>query len=159
MRGRDAARKLTLKVDILRVFTIEFSEIQFIVNHNSQSDGQNKSAKSWTKLQKKTIRIISLQRNLEDIKDNGISPWTGQAKMGLWSFDPIFELLSLWKIVSTTSQANKLKSLSIQINTGYGIPLQAHRGGTSLNRIGNELIRILVAFVYSRWRSTVTDGV
>ena len=46
MRGIDAARKLTLNVDILQVFTIVFSEIQFIVNHNSQSDGQNKSAKS-----------------------------------------------------------------------------------------------------------------
>ena len=42
MRGRDAARKLTLKVDILQVFTIDFSEIQFIVNHNSQSDGHTK---------------------------------------------------------------------------------------------------------------------
>ena len=28
MRGRDAARKLTLKVNILQVFTIDFSEIQ-----------------------------------------------------------------------------------------------------------------------------------
>ena len=45
-------------------------------------------------------------------------------------------------------------------------PLQAHRGGTSLNGIGNELVRIFlsdllfvtVGFVYSRWRSTVTDG-
>ena len=46
MRGRDAATMLTLKVDILQVFTIDSSEIQFIVNHNSQSDGQNKSAKS-----------------------------------------------------------------------------------------------------------------
>ena len=33
-RERDAARKLTLKVDILQVFTIDFSEIEFIVNHN-----------------------------------------------------------------------------------------------------------------------------
>ena len=74
MRGRDAARKLTLKVDILQVFTIDFSEIQFIVNHNSQSDGQNKSAKSGVNLHKKTIRIITLQRNLKDTKDNGISP-------------------------------------------------------------------------------------
>ena len=48
MRGRDAARKLALKVNILQVFTIDFSEIQFIVNHNSQSDGQ-----------KKTIHIVS----------------------------------------------------------------------------------------------------
>ena len=32
-------------LSIPQVFTIDFSEIQFIVNHNSQSDGQNKSAK------------------------------------------------------------------------------------------------------------------
>ena len=44
MRGRDAARKSTPKVNMFHVFTIDFSEIQFIVNHNSQSDGQNKSA-------------------------------------------------------------------------------------------------------------------
>ena len=73
MRGRDAARKLTLKVNILQVFTIDSSEIQFIVNHNSQSDGQNESEKSGTNLQKKTIRIISLQRKSEDTKINGIS--------------------------------------------------------------------------------------
>ena len=57
MRGRDAVRQSTLKVYILQVFTIDFSEIQFIVNHNSQSDGQNKSAKS---VHKKAIHIISL---------------------------------------------------------------------------------------------------
>ena len=61
-------------------------------------------------------------------------------KMGLWNFDLIFEPLSQWKIVYTTNQGTKLKSLSIQINTVDGIPLQAHRGGTSLNGIGNELI-------------------
>ena len=74
MGGKDAARKLTLKVNILQVFTIDFSEIQFIVNHNSQSDGQNKCAKSWTNLQRKTIHIVSLQRKREDTKDNCISP-------------------------------------------------------------------------------------
>ena len=73
MRGRDAAKKLILKVDILQLFTIDFSEIQFIVNHNSQSDGQNRSAKR-TNVQKKTTHIMSLQRNIEDTKDNGISP-------------------------------------------------------------------------------------
>ena len=65
MRGRDAARKLILKVEILQVFTIDFSVIQFIVNHNSQSYGHNKGAKRWTNLQKKTVRIISLQRNFK----------------------------------------------------------------------------------------------
>ena len=72
MRGRDAARKLTLKVNILQVFPIDFSEIQFIVNLNSQSDGQNKSEKSGMNLHKKTIRIISLQKKRKDTKDNGI---------------------------------------------------------------------------------------
>ena len=71
-----------------------FSEIQFIVNHNSQSDGQNKSAKSGMNLRKKTIYTNSLQRKREDTKDNGIVLWTKQAKMGLWSFDLITEPLS-----------------------------------------------------------------
>ena len=34
------------KVNILQVFTIDFSEIHFIVNHSSQSDGQKK-CKEW----------------------------------------------------------------------------------------------------------------
>ena len=88
------------------------------------------------------------------------------AKMGLWNFDPIFELLSPSKIVYTASQTKKLKSPFLQKNTGDDIPLQAHRGGTSLNGIGNELIKfvhsdllfVTVGFVYCRWRSTVTDG-
>ena len=42
MRGRDAVGKSTPKVNIFQVFTINFSEIQFIVSHISQSDGQNK---------------------------------------------------------------------------------------------------------------------
>ena len=44
MRGRDAAKELTLKVNISKVFTIDFSETKSIVNHNSQSVGRNKSA-------------------------------------------------------------------------------------------------------------------
>ena len=72
MRGRDAVRKLTLKVNILQEFAVDSSEIQFIVNHNSQSDGQNKSAKSGTNFQKKTIHVVSLQRKRKDTKDNGI---------------------------------------------------------------------------------------
>ena len=139
MRGRDAARKSTLKVNILRIFTIDFSEIQFMVNHNSQSDGQNNSAKSGMNLQKKIIHINSLQRKRTDTKDNGILRWTKKAKIGLWNFDLILEPLSWWKIVYTTNQENKLKSFSIQINKDDGICLQAHRGGTSLNGIGSEL--------------------
>ena len=73
MRGRDAVRKSTLKVNILQVFTIDFSEIQFDVNDNySQSDGQNKRTKGWMNLRKKIIHINSPQRKGEDTKDNGI---------------------------------------------------------------------------------------
>ena len=72
MRGRDAVRKSTPKVDIFHVFTIDFSEIQFVVHHNSQSDGQNKSAKSGINLRKKTLHTNSLQRKGEDTEDNGI---------------------------------------------------------------------------------------
>ena len=57
LRGRDAVRKSTLKVNIKQVFTIDCSEIQSIVSHNSQSKGQNKSAKSGMNLRKKIIRI------------------------------------------------------------------------------------------------------
>ena len=56
-------------------------------------------------------------------------------------FDPIFELLSLSKIVSTASQAHKLQNPLLHRNTRDGILLQAHCGGTSLNGIGSELIR------------------
>ena len=73
MRGRDAARKLTLKVDILQVFTIDSSEIQFIANHNSQSDGQNQSAKKLDEVAEEE-HIVSLQRKREDTKDKGFLP-------------------------------------------------------------------------------------
>ena len=55
MRRRDDVRNS-------KEFTIDFSEIQFIVSHNSQSDGQNKSAKSGTNLRQKTILINSEER-------------------------------------------------------------------------------------------------
>ena len=89
---------------------------RFIVNHHSQLDGQNKSAKSGTNLRKKTILINSLQRKGEGTKDNGILLWTKQAKMGPWNFDLIKEPLSWWKIVYTTNQENQLKSPRIQVN-------------------------------------------
>ena len=72
MRGRDAVRKSTPKLNILQVFTIDFSEIQLIVNYNSQSDGQNKNAKSGMNLRKKIIHTNSLQKKEENTKDNGI---------------------------------------------------------------------------------------
>ena len=103
-------------MNILQVFTIDFSEIQFIVNHNSQSDGPNKSAKSGTNLRKKTILVNSLQRK-EKIQRTMISySKQSRQKMGLWNFDLITKPLSWWTIVHTTNQENQLKNLSIQVN-------------------------------------------
>ena len=52
MRGRDAVRKSTPKVNIIQVFTIDFSEIQFIVNHNSQSVWSEQKCIEWDELAK-----------------------------------------------------------------------------------------------------------
>ena len=53
MRGRDAARKSTLKVNISQVFTIDFSEIQFIVNESQLAIGwTEQKCKEWGELAK-----------------------------------------------------------------------------------------------------------
>ena len=73
-RGRDAAKELTLKVNISKVFTTAFSETTSIVIHSSQLAGPNKSALQWTNWQNKIARTVSLKRNSRDTKDSGISP-------------------------------------------------------------------------------------
>ena len=156
MRGRDAARKSTLKVNILQVFTIDFSEIQFIVNHDSQLVGQHKSAKSGMNWHMKTKHIVSLQRKND--KDNDILLRTKAGKNGPVKLRSYFRAGVLMKIVYTTNQENKLKSVSIQINEDDGFHLKTHRGGTSLNGVGSELIKlelvrilfVTLGFVYSR---------
>ena len=65
-------KKIDSQGDHFTGITIDISEIQFIVNHNAQSDGHNISAKSGMNLRKKTIRTNSLQRKREGTKDNGI---------------------------------------------------------------------------------------
>ena len=76
-------KKVDSQGNFLQEFTIDLSEIQFIVNHNSQSDGQKKSAKSVTNLRKKTVHTNSVLRKDEDTKDKGILLWKMQAEMGL----------------------------------------------------------------------------
>ena len=125
MRGRDAVRKSTLKVNILQVFTIDFSEIQFIVNHNSQSDGQNKSAKSGMNLHKKTIHLVSFQRNIEDTKDSWCLTLNKAGKNGLMKLRSDFRAAVSMKNRLHKNQGNKLKSVSIQINKDDGIHFQA----------------------------------
>ena len=99
-----------------------------------QRDGMN--------LHKKTIHIVSLQRNREDTKDKWYLTLNKSGKNGLVKLRSDFRAAVSIKIVHTASQGKKLKSLFLHENIGDGISLQAHRGGTFLNGIGNELIRI-----------------
>ena len=64
---------------MVQVFTIDFSEIQFVVNHNSQSDGQNKKCKEWDELAQEdhTYRITPVERR----RHKGQWYLTQQAKM------------------------------------------------------------------------------
>ena len=55
--------------------------------------------------------------------------------MGLCDFDPIFELLSISKTVSTASQVRKLQNQILHNNIGGGILPQAIHGGTRLNGV------------------------
>ena len=49
-RGRDAARKSTLKVNILQVFTIDFSEIQFYRESKLAIGWTEQKCKEWDEL-------------------------------------------------------------------------------------------------------------
>ena len=132
MRARDAVRKSTLKVNVLQVFTIDCSQIQFRMYRIVQRVG-------WTCTRRPYIS--SHCRGKDKIPRTMVSyseQWRKKRafETSLWLWEP----LSWWKIVSATNQENKVKSVSIQINKEDGIHLQAHRGGRSLNGIGNELI-------------------
>ena len=139
MRGRDAVGRSTLKENILQVFTIDFSEIR-----------ESQLAIGWTEQECKEWDELAQENHTYHLTPEEKKRYQGQwylslhkaCKNGLWNFDLIFEPLSRWKIVYTTNQENKLKSVSIQINKDDGIHLQAHRGGTSLNGIGSELIKL-----------------
>ena len=73
MRGRDAAKELTLKKNITKEFTIVFSETKSIVNRNSKLAGPSKSAPRWTSWHSKITRTVSLKGNSKDSKGSGIS--------------------------------------------------------------------------------------
>ena len=117
MRGRDAAIKLTLKVDIFTGIHDRF--LRDPVYCESQL------AIGWT------------ERKCKEMKKS-----SKNGPMRLRSYC-----------------RNQLKSLFLQNNTRDRIPLQAHRGGTSLNGIGSELIGFfLVIFFLLQLDSFTVDG-
>ena len=90
MLGRDAARELTLKVNILQVFTIDFSEIKSIVNHNSPI--------GWTEQKWKEMDELAKENHTYHLSTEEFKRYQGQwyltlnksGKMGLCDFDPDF---------------------------------------------------------------------
>ena len=89
--------------------------------------------------------ISSHSRGIEKIPKTMVSHLEQvKAKVSLWNFDLIFELLSLWISFTPRVKRKKLKSPLLQNNRRDGIPLETHRGGTSLNGIGIELIRFVL---------------
>ena len=138
------------------------SSLSWITTRN-RMDRTRVQRDGWTGKNKIT-RTISLQSNSKYTKDNGIAPWISQAKMGLCD-DPNFGLQSLSKTVFTVSLVSKLQNQFLRSNVGDGTLSQAIHGGPRLAGVGGahnknlkDLFFITVGFVYSRWRSTVTDG-
>ena len=62
MRGRDAARKSTLKVNILQVFTIDFSKIQFYRESQLAIGWSEQKCKEWDELAKEVLTYKLTQR-------------------------------------------------------------------------------------------------
>ena len=78
--------------------------------------------------------------------------------MGLCDFDPIFELLSLSKTVSTASQANKLQNQFLHNNVGDGTLPQAIHDGTRLIGVGGAHKKILSDLFLLQLVSFALDG-
>ena len=129
-------------------------------------DRRKVCAKKWTNLQNKNTRTVSLQRNFIRYQGEWYLALKSQAKMDRCDFDPIFELQTLPRNVSTASQVCKSQNQFLHNNIGVGFLPQAIHGGTRLKRVGgaqkkflSDLFFVTAGFVYSRWRSPVTDRV
>ena len=153
MHGRDAARKLTLKVDILQVFTNEFSEIHFF--------RESQLAIGWTEQKCKDMDELAKENHTyhlspEEFKKTPrtIVPHLEQVRQKwVHATSTRFSSCALSKTVSTASQASKSQNPLLHNNTGDGILPQALHGGTSLNGIGGAHKKFLSdLFCYSWFR-------
>ena len=133
------ARKLTLKVNILQVFTIDFSEIQFIVNHNSQLAAAEQKCKEWDELAKEdhTYRLTPEEkRRYQGQWYLTLNKSGKNAPMKLRS--DFRAAVSMKNPLHHESGEQIEEPISPEQTRQHmaSIPLQAYRGGT---RIGNEL--------------------
>ena len=166
MRGRDAVRKSTPKVNILQVFTIDFSEIQFIVNHNSQSDGQNKSAKSGMNLQKKDHTYKLIPEEKRRYKGQRYLTLNKEGKHGPMKLRSDFGAAVLMK-----NRLHHESGEQIEERLHPDQPRRWHSYSSTSwwdksdwnwkwadKNCLIDLLFVTVGFVYSRWRPTATDG-
>ena len=134
----NASKRCCKKVDSqgehFTVFTVDFSEIQFIVNHNLQSDGQHKSAQSGTNLHKKTIHIVSLQRKRKDTMDPFFT-LNKAGKNGPMRFRSDFRAAVSTKNRPHHESGEQVEEPIHPDHHSRWHSLQAHRGGTSLKDV------------------------
>ena len=142
MRGRDAARRVDSQGGHFTGIHDRFLKVR--VSRESQL------VIGWTELKCKEIGrtckirpyISSHSRGKEKIPRTMVSHLEQIREKWAYEASIRFSSCCLYEKLSTPRvRRDKLKSLFLQNNTGYGIPFQTHRGGTSLNGIGNELIR------------------
>ena len=112
MRRRDAARKSTPKVNFLQVFTIDFSEIQFVVNRNSQSDGQHKSAKKWDALAKEDHTYTLTPEEKRRYKGHWYLTLNKEGKNGRMKLRSDYRAAVTMKIAYTTNPSRTIQSMA-----------------------------------------------
>ena len=115
-RGRDAAKELTLEVDIYRV-SRSISQRPSIVNRNSKSDGQNK-CKEMDDLAKENHTNHFLKRNSKDMKDKWYVTLKKSCKNGLMRLPTRFSSCCPSQKPSPPSPANRLQNPFLHNNTG-----------------------------------------
>ena len=157
---KTCCKKVDSQGEHLQVFAIDFSEIQFIVNHNSQSDGQNESAKRWTNLQKKTIHIISLPEEKRRYQGTPVSLTLNKSgKNGPTRLRSDFRAaVSVKNPLHRESGEQVEEPISPETTQEMTSFFKHIVVGTSLNGVGSELRRffssdlffVTFGFVYSR---------
>ena len=110
-------KKVDSQGEHLQVFTIDFSEIQFIVNHNSQSDGQSQKDKEWDALAKEDHKYKLTPEERRRYKGQWYLTHNKAGKK--WAYEASTWLQSRChdeKSLTPWIRRTKLKSPSIQVN-------------------------------------------
>ena len=138
MRGRDAVRKSTPKVNIYRYSRSisQRSSLSWTTTRN-RMDRTRVQRVGWTCKKDHTYKLIPEEKR----RYKGQRYLTLNKEHGPMKLRSDFGAAVLMK--NRLHHESGEQSVSTQINKDDGIHIQAHRGGTSLTGIGNELTRIV----------------